>query len=373
MPTGPWYGGTLSPGNQGAPGNITGSGPSSQRRDRQGNVSSAWVDTPYGGDRQGHGAAPSPAPTYGGPGAQSVSQRFLAGDVGPRTGSTLGGGGGLGFARGLVDTMYAPQQQLLNDQLARQRSSLGLLDADADRRRGALQRDNDLARQGIGLDRQGLGIDQGYTQTQLGNLDKLRGILKQQYGLNDKTLANTLKQLGIDEAGLRDNAERKQWDLRSDLTARGAHSTVANARGTGRISRDLMYGLGGIGTQRTAAGLSHEGNRLGLTEKGIGYDNQAAGLNARLANIGLDTKRLGISEQQLANSLQDGLDQIGLGHLMDTIASNDAMQNLTTQQAQVLSSILAEVSAMTGIPFAQLQPGGSGGGTSTRRTLGRQL
>lgn len=282
----------------------------------------------------------------------------------------------LASAQSLANTFYGPQQQILADQLARQQSQLGMVGVDAQYRTGALNRDNALAQRSLGLDRQALGVDRSQTQGQLANLDKLKGILKQQYGLNDRGLANTLKQLGIDKAGMIDQADRKIFDLRSDLTARGAYNTVANERGTGRVARDLMYGLGGIGTQTEAARLSAQGNRLGLDEKGIGLENQAAGLQAKLAGIGIDTARLGISGEQLANSLEDGLYQIGLGSQVSINGLLDAIGGTNAQQAQLASTILQQVAGYASLPpevLAQLNAAvgaGAGGQASSRPRQG---
>lgn len=258
-----------------------------------------------------------------------------------------------------VNSYYGPQQQILADQLARQRAMLedplygpagqaGQATASAN-----AQYNSSMA--GIGLDRQGIGIGQNLTQSQLGNLTKLRGILAKQYGIQGEQLTNVLGGLKINETDLRDQSERKQWDLRSDLTARGAFNTVANERGTGRINRDLTTGLNTINNQRGAADIAHRGNILGLDEKGIGYDNQQASLTAQLSNYGLDMKRLSISEDQLSQSLEDGLYKIGLGGLTSLNGLMDAMGGTNTQQAQLSNTILQQILSYSGLPMADQQ------------------
>ena len=250
------------------------------------------------------------------------------------------GTAGLGGAQSIVDGMYGPQQQILQDQLARQRSQLGMIGVEADYQSANAQRDYSLALQGLGLDRQALGVESGLNKTQLANLGKLRGILTKQYGLQGEVLANQMAGFAISEKDMKDQAGRKQWDLRSDLTQRGAFNTVANERGTGRINRDLATGLAGLNVDRTGASLSYRNNVLGLDEKGIGYDNQQAGLQARLSGIGIDFSRLGLSEQQLANSLQDGLHQIGLNGQLSLNSLLDAIGGTNVQQSQVASTMV---------------------------------
>lgn len=392
MPTGSWFS-SLSGTSRGSS-SPTGTGAASQPKGFGGLA---------GGDRQGHstggaGGAPSTvdwgrtasstpnasAPAvqlrqqvdgWGGGQSQGFASWFNRGQAAippPAPYSPLGG------VRGLVDTMYGPQSQILADTLARQHDQMGMIGVDSEYRSDALRRDTalnqerlgldregvGLDRQGLNLDRQSLGINANQTRGELANLDKLRGILQKQYGINDEQLANQLAQLGIDEAKLRDMSKRELWDMRSNLTSRGAFNTIANERGTGRNARDLMYGLGTIGNQRGAADISHRSNRLGLDEKGIGLDNQQLGLTSRLANIGVDLDRIGLndkrldlkergiglSEQELANGLEDGLYQIGLQGQVSLNSLLDAIGGTNTQQAQLATTILQQMLQFSGLP-----------------------
>lgn len=251
--------------------------------------------------------------------------------------------GGIPDVTSMLSTYYGPQNVLAQQQLARQQAQLGMVPEDVSYRTGAIQRDTDLARRGLGLDRQALGVDASLTKAQQANLARLKAILGQQYGLEGEQLTNQLAQLGIDEAKLKDMAKRQTFDLRSGLTARGAFNTVANTRGTGRINRDLIYGLGGIANQRTAADIAHRGNVLGLDEKGIGLENQGAQLAARLANNGIDLARIGLSEEGLTNSLNDGLRQIGLDGVTSLNGILDAIGGTNAQQAQLAWTIYGEL------------------------------
>ncbi len=336
---------------------LTGSGTPSQPRSNSGDTwgpptgANSWPAAPapqypqtrQQGDTGALGSTTYMPPNYQALAAQASGQSNLqspyASQVNPLAAPTS-----------LMNTFYGPQQQLLANTLARQYDQLGAVGVDTQYRSDALRRDTTLSQQGLGLDRQALGQDANLTREQQANLSRLRGILGQQYGLQGETLANQLAGLNIDESKARDLSERSIWDLRSNLTARGAYNTVANERGTGRTNRDLSYQLQGIDVNRQAARLSNRGNILGLDEKGIGYDNQAAGLASRLAGIGIDTQRLSLSEQQLNNSLQDGLYQIGLQGQVSINGLLDAISGTNTQQAQLATTILGQIAQYSTLP-----------------------
>ena len=369
MATGGWLSGALSGvasnassawGGSGG-GSLTGPGPSSQPKS---NTMSAdtWGPPISPGYQGGQGSPVSftsgqgigrPTPNVAswlqqaGAATRSTASSMLAQQAVGGTPSTTS----LAAPTALANAFYGPQSTLLDQQLARQYDQLGMIQPDIDYRTGALQRDTALAREGLDIDRARVGVDTKLTTGQQANLDRLRAILGKQYGLQGEALDNTLAQLGIDEAKLRDMAKRQTFDLRSNLTARGAFSTIANERGTGRINRDLVYGLGGINNQRTAADIAHRGNILGLDEKGIGYDNQELGLQARLANNGLDLQQIGLNEEKLTNSLNDGLRQIGLEGMVSINGLLDAIGGTNAQQAQLATTILGQI-----LGYAELPP-----------------
>lgn len=342
MPTGSFYSPTRDPDSQRDSGGMTGKGPSTQPAPSWGNTgANSWgtptpsssgsgggsgYTTATGGAFDGiqNGALPSGAPVglYGLPGGTAT---------GP-----VAGVNPLSSLASLANTLYGPQQQILADTLARQYDQLGLIGANVDYQSDALRRDNALSQQLLGLDRQSLGLDRGLAQGQLGNLGRLREILAQRRGL-----AGEQKGLNTEEA--KDMAGRKQWDLRSDLTQRGAFNTIANERGTGRINRDLDYQLRGIDQQ-------YRNTLLGLTETGIGYDNQQLALQNKLANIGLDSSRLDITEQQLQNALADGLYNIGMGGMTSINNLLDAIGGTNGQQAAVAGQILQTIIGYSGLP-----------------------
>lgn len=348
--------------------------------DPGGNTANSWSAAPTGGSYTGTSAKSQPGynqfPAGQGPSAVmpgSIAQ-YPDAIFNPNGGNPYSGGSQLAatsMAQQLAQGLFGPQQILLDQQLARQQQQLGMVGLDTQHQQDVLRRDNTLANQLLGLDRQGLGLERTLAQGQLGNLGKLRGILDQRRGIAGEVKGNTLTGLQIDEDKARDMASRQTWDLRSDLTQRGAFNTVANERGTGRIDRDLGYNLRGIENQRAASDITYRNTLLGLNEQGISYDNQQLALNNKLANIGLDYKRLDISQEQLQNSLADGLYNTGLAGMVNINQILDAMGSTNQQQAGLAGEIFNAVLQYSNLPpnvvaqwMSQMYGGtyGSGGG-----------
>lgn len=227
------------------------------------------------------------------------------------------------LAQQIANAQYGPQQLIGNENISQLMSQLGQVPLNQQHQEASLRRDTSLAMQGLGLDSRSLGVDKNLTQKQI-------ELQREQY-------ANQLVQLGIDEATAKDMASRKTFDLRSDLTQRGALITVANERGTGRINRDLGYQLSGIATQRKQADISNRGT--------------LASLNSQLTKIGLNLEGIGLSKQKLNNALTDGLYNIGL-NAKDTIDKiNSAIRSGQADQVQLGFQML-----MSGLQYAGLPP-----------------
>lgn len=317
---------------------MTGTGPASQpttttRWDAApgtgGSTTTRWGPAPGSAE-----ASPSGGTFYGPAGGGTAATNRDYGSTRGMPG--YGGTNPLAGAQSLADIMYGPQSQLLADQLARQQDQLAMVGLDTKHQTSVLNRDNALAMQSLGLDRESLGLESGLISGQKGNLAKLRDILGSQRGL-------VTEQKGLDTDKSKDLASRAQWDLRSDLTQRGAFNTVANERGTGRINRDLDYQLRGIDQ-------TFRNQMLGLDEKSIGYDNQLLSLNNRLAGIGLDAKRLNISEQQLNNALADGIYNAGLSGQTTINGLMDMITGTNAQQAQLATTVLGAVLQYSNLP-----------------------
>ena len=171
------------------------------------------------------------------------------------------------LGRKKAETYYGPQQVMTEQAREINATRLGLLNFDTEYQQMALKRD--AALQGRKQE-----LERGLANGQLGNIEKLRALAKEQ-------LANQQTDLSQQRVKVKDMAKRSQWDLRSDLTKRGAFNTVANERGTGRINRDEAYSIQSLNNQGTQANISYMQGQ-------VGYDNQALQLQNRLAGLGLD-------------------------------------------------------------------------------------
>lgn len=231
----------------------------------------------------------------------------------------------------MAQAQFGPQQLIAGLSQDQLQSQLGGANAMLSFQQGAMNRNAALDREGLGLQREGVGVD--------------RNLINQQIGLQGEQYANQLRQLGVDEATVRDMAERHIFDLRSNLTSRGAFNTIANERGTGRIERDLGYQIAGIGNQRTGASISNRG--------------ALAGLNASLSNLGIKAKQIGLSERQLDNALSDGLAKLGMdseatiNQIQAAIDSGDIGQAQLGQQ--IIMQAITNSQVFAGMTPAQQQ------------------
>lgn len=262
------------------------------------------------------------------------------------------------LANQIVNAQTGPQDLMLEDTLARQQLQLGMTETNVEYQKMAARRDADLARRKLELER-------GLANGQLGNIEKLRALAGEQ-------LANQKADFEQQRVKAKDSAGRNQWDLRSQLTSRGAFSTIANERGTGRINRDLAYSLSAIDNATNAADIAYRQGQ-------VGYDNQALQLRNRLAGIGLDA-------EGVANALESGLEQIGLGGLMSINQLLDAMNGTHSQRAALAGQVVQQAAALAGLPPGTLETilssagmgggggsaylGGTGTGTKARQRVG---
>lgn len=238
-----------------------------------------------------------------------------------------------------ANAYYGPQSVMTDQAQELNANRLGLLNFDQEYQTMAMKRDSALARRKLELER-------GLVNGQLGNVEKLKALAAEQ-------LANQKADFANSRAKTRDTAKRQQWDLRSDLTQRGAFNTVANQRGTGRIARDELYNLQSLNVQE-------QGAEIGYRQGMVGYDNQTLGLQNQLSGIGLNGEKL-------AYDLENALHNSGIGYFGNFYSLLEASQSLNAQEAAIAGQVLQMVGGMAGMTpqmiealIASMGTGGSG-------------
>lgn len=237
--------------------------------------------------------------------------------------------------------LNSPQMTLLDQQRQRQQDRYGLALANQGLNSGFLNRGfgNDLA--ALGLQREQIGLDRKDIAAELSAIAKYRG-------LANELLGSQMRGFAVDEGEAKQRAGRNRFDLRSNLTARGAFLTPALGRGDQRISEDLWNAVLRINEGRTQAGI---GNRREMT----GLDLQESRARNRAAGLDIATRRLGIDEDQLRLGLEQGLANLGLGTLADINSIFEALGSTDQQRAALAAQILQGAMSMSGVPFPGTQ------------------
>lgn len=260
-------------------------------------------------------------------------------------------------------------------------------------RRGLLS-DAELARRGLALEQSNIGIGQGAAQRDLGAISQLLGIneqslarqlssVNQLLGINDQSLDRTLntvaqllglnrEQLGNQVAGVNLSEGINNRALRDDSVARGAYNAPGTRQGFSDIEREaeLARAAAGISARQTGVGLQdragsareeHATSRIGLNDRAGGAQEDAArtriGLNQRagdardtLKRLDNEAAKLGLSADQISNTLNMGLERLGLESLTN---ANDLIQRLNStnvEQATMAANLLAQAAQLAGLP-----------------------
>ncbi|MFG0329841.1 MAG: hypothetical protein ACF8PN_08090 [Phycisphaerales bacterium] len=248
-------------------------------------------------------------------------------------------------SRGTLTGNYA--SDLARNQLAQQ--GIGLDREDLARQRAGL----DLDRAGLGLRREGIGVDRNY--------------IGQMMGLADRALDTTIG--GIDR-----NQATTLRNIASDFTSRGAWFAPFQ-----RLDR--QDAIADAEQARTEARYSREGRQygwdrdlanLGLDERGIGLDDQR--LNLRYGDLDtanrrldLEAERLGLSRGDLERALNEGLTSLGLQNdvnlyqLIDGLAGNDLAYrqmwyDVLAASPELAPFLMGAFSAGAGAPVSSPEP-----------------
>lgn len=258
--------------------------------------------------------------------------------------------------KAFLDTLYGPQNLLLEDAYKRKEDSIGYLLANDKMQRGFMQSqyDNDLA--ALGIKRAGIGLDKADNAAELKNIGINRDIA-------GKLLANALFGFDIDEREARQGADRDTRGLKSDLTARGAFLTGSLGTGLTDIGNVLTNSL-----ERTDLGRSDA--RLGNKREMAGYDLAETRANNRAAGLDLAMQQTGLDEKNLGLMLDKGLAALGLDTYLTKDQILDAQGGIDQQKAALAASILQQAIAMANSGINMRGYLGGGKGTSDSASVG---
>lgn len=200
---------------------------------------------------------------------------------------------------------------------------------------GIANRDYGIQNQLLGLQQQGNQLDVSGYQRQIGLQDQLSQLANQGFDLN--------AQAAQQGAGV---ATRNQI---SQGTANGSLQSVGTRDQLGDIQSQLQNQLGQIGVNRK--------------ESALRFQDTKAGLQQSIANANLLGKQFGIKGEQLKNSLQDQLDQLGLSRYTNAQEILSNYQNLSGQDQALMQSVIQQSLANAGyFPNTAAPTSGAGGG-----------
>ena len=227
-----------------------------------------------------------------------------------------------------------------------------------------LQQDADLARRGLGLDRKELDVGRGAANRDISSVMAL-------LGLNDRSLARQLasvdrfgrindKQLTNQNAQIAHQADVARRNLTDDSVARGAYNAPGTRRGMTDIEKEayLSREAARIGFYSQQQGLtdragsareSHEGTAINLRDR-------LGGAEDTLKRLDIAGKRLNLSADQITNSLNQGLERLGLQELT---SFNDLMQRLQStdiEQQTMAANLLAQAAQVAGLDLFNETP-----------------
>ena len=210
--------------------------------------------------------------------------------------------------------MIPGQQNLLNAQLGMGQT-------------GAYNAFN-TGQQYLGLDAQGNAIQQADLAAQL-------GFIGRREGLSDAELANQLAGFGIDEETAKRLAATEGREINNRAAAGGAWFSPETRldRSDSQAQKDERLRQIGLGKSNA---------QLGRQRAQIGYDQSRQSIDTQRQMLDLAASRLGVDGTQLQNQLNDTLNQLGIGHMVDSMTLFSQYGQMDAQQRALLNQIAAQ-------------------------------
>lgn len=223
-------------------------------------------------------------------------------------------------------------------------------------RRGLLS-DAELARRGLALDQSNIGIGRGAANRDLGAIAQLLGINDQSLNRNLNTVAQLLglnrENLGnqIGQVNLSEGINRR--GLQDDSVARGAYNAPGTRQGFSDIEREaeLARAAADIGARQTSVGLEDRagGAREDHARTRIGLNRQAGDARDTLARLDNEAARLGLTADQISNTLNMGLERLGLEHLTNADDLFQRINSSNVEHATMAANLMAQALQLAGL------------------------
>lgn len=200
---------------------------------------------------------------------------------------------------------------------------------------GNLQTNADFSLRELGLEGQGLDI-------QRASLGRQAPLLNQEWDISNQQYQTQLQ--GLDQAVQESwqGAGRATRGLGSQETARGAFGSQGHHEGLQDISTQLKNSLSTIDRERTQLNLGHQSSQLQ-------YQEQLAKIGDAEKQLDLSSQRLGLSKEEITSRLNQSLQQLGLGTVLDSTSLLSEIAKMERGDYSPLSSMIGEIYAYSGL------------------------
>lgn len=223
--------------------------------------------------------------------------------------------------------------------------------------RGLLS-DAELAQRGLALDQSNVNIGRGAANRDLGAIAQLLGINDASLGRNINSVEQLLELVwqsrDTETAGINLSADINRRGLTDDSVARGAYNAPGTRRAFTDIEREteLARAATNINARQSEVGLYDRADsaREEHARTRIGLDRQAGDARDTLARLDNEFARLGLNSDQIRNTLNMGLERLGLEHLTN---ADDLIQRLNSnnvEHATMAQNIFGQAAQLAGLP-----------------------
>lgn len=186
---------------------------------------------------------------------------------------------------------------------------------------GQAQQGADFARQHLGVQEGQLGIETGANARQGALLPQLHDLVLQGFTQQEQQAWR--------------NTQSQQQDLDSNLTSRGAYTSIGGNQQRGRIQQNLSDTLQTIGREREQSNLN--------------FNEQVAQNSDAKKQLDLMQQNLGISGEEINSRLNNTLAQLGLSGQMTSAQLLGEIAKIQAGQYSPISQIIGDIYSISGL------------------------